>query len=124
MLKRRLDVGEAFRCSSTLVLPGTRFAKLLRIAERRLCDVNLKTVLESDFAAPTLSASGVAQVVAIGRDDADIIGVARDTMGLQIDIVGRSFGRTPVTFQRMIVPPTAHGLKLDFPRPDAPYETA
>ena len=119
LLRRRLDIGGAFACSSTLVLPASRFAKLLRASERRLSDHNLKQVLETDFAAPTLSASGIANVVAMTPDDARVIGVARGTMGLQIDIVGRSFGHAPITFQRMIVPPTRHPLKLDFPPPDA-----
>ena len=118
MLRRRLDIGGEFACSSTLVLAAGRFGKLLRVAERRLSDSNLKEVLETDFAAPTLSASGLANVVAIKPDDARIIGIPRGTMGLQIDIVGRSFGHAPITFQRMIVPPTEHGLKLDFTPPN------
>jgi len=117
MLRRRLDIGGAFACSSTLVLPAGRFARLLRTAERRLSDSNLKQVLETDFAAPTLFASGLASVAAIAPDDARVIGVPRGTMGLRIDIVGRSFGYAPITFQRMIVPPTGHGLKLDFAPP-------
>lgn len=117
MLRRRLDIAGAFACSSTFVLPAGRFGKLLRTSERRLCDVNLKQVLESDFAAPTLSATGTANVVAMSAEDARITGVARGTMCLQIDIVGRSLGRAPITFQRMIVPPTEHGLKLDFAPP-------
>lgn len=117
MLRRHLDIGGEFACSSTLVLPASRFGKLLRTAQRRLNDVNLKQVLETDFAAPTLSAAGTANVVAMTPEDARVIGVARGMMCLQIDIVGRSFGRVPITFQRMIVPPTGHGLKLDFTPP-------
>lgn len=120
MLRRRLDIAGAFACSSAFVLPAGRFAKLLRASERRLSDNNLKQVLETDFAAPTLSASGVANVVVMTPEDARVIGVPRGTMGLQIDIVGRSFGHAPITFQRMVVPPTEHGLKLDFAPPDTP----
>lgn len=118
-LRRRLDIGGRFACASRLVLPAMRFGRLMRVAERRLHDVNLKTLLEHEFAAPTLRASGVANVVAIGRRDAAVIGVPTGTMGLQVDIVGCTFGHVPITFQRMIVPPTPHGLKLDFMAPDA-----
>lgn len=123
MIRRRLDIGGAFACASTLVLPASRFGKLLRIAERRLTDVNLKHLLETDFAAPTLAASGTAKVAAITPECARLVGVARGTTCMQIDIVARSLGNVPITFQRMIVPPTDYGLKLDFTPPDGREST-
>jgi DNA-binding GntR family transcriptional regulator len=117
LLRRRLDVGAKFACASRLFLPATRFGRLLRVAGKRLSDINLKAVLEQDYSAPTLAADGVAHVVEIGAEDAEVIGLAPRTCVLQVDIVGRSFGRTPITFQRMIVPPTHYGLRLDFSPP-------
>jgi len=117
LLRRRLDIGDKFVCSSQLFLPATRFGRLLRVAGKRLSDVNLKAVLENDFAAPTLASEGLAHVVPVAAEDAKIIGVAPRSCGLQVDIVGRSFGRTAITFQRMIVPPTPYGMKLDFSPP-------
>ncbi|HEY1796030.1 MAG TPA: GntR family transcriptional regulator [Stellaceae bacterium] len=118
VVRRRLDVGDKFACCSRLYLSASRFSRLLRVADKRLTDANLKTVLESDFAAPTLSAEGVAVMVPLEAEDAAVVGAAPSTIGLQIDIVGRSFGRAPITFQRMIVPPSPYGLKLDFNPPD------
>lgn len=118
MMRRRLDIGGKFACCSRLFLSASRFGRLLRVADKRLTDANLKTVLENEFAAPTLSAEGVALIVPLEAEDAGVIGVTSSTTGLQIDIVGRSFGRAPITFQRMIVPPSPYGLKLDFNPPD------
>lgn len=117
MLRRQLDVGGRFICSSRMYLPARRFGRLLRIAEKRLTDANLKTLLDSDFAAPTLSSDGVAHIVQIGAEDALIMRIPPATWGLQVQIVGRSFGHTPISFQYMIVPPTRYGLKLDFNPP-------
>jgi GntR family transcriptional regulator len=118
-LRRAIDVGGRLTCASDMYLPATRFGRLLRIAERRLADVNLKVVLEREFASPTLSSQGVARVVALEARDRRVMSVAPGTWGMQVDIVGRSLGRAAITFQRMLVPPSPCGLKLDFGPPNA-----
>ena len=117
MVRRRLDIGGKFVCASQLYLLATRFSRLLRMAEKRLADTNLKTVLADDFSAPTLHSEGLATVVTLDADDAVLMGIVPGTAGLQVHIVGRSFGRVPITFQRMAVPPTPYALKLDFNPP-------
>ena len=120
MLRRSLDIGGKFVCSSQIYLPASRFSRLLRMAEKRITDANLKAVLASEFAAPTLQSDGLAHMAPLEAEDATVMGVAPGTMGLHVRITGRSFGRTPITFQRMHVPPTPYALKLDFnpPSPD------
>ena len=100
-----------------MYLPAKRFGRLLRIAEKRLTDANLKTLLSSDFSAPTLSSDGAAHVVQIPAEDASVMRIPPETWGLQVQIVGRTFGRVPISFQCMMVPPTRYGLKLDFHPP-------
>ncbi|HPR45925.1 MAG TPA: hypothetical protein PLZ13_16535 [Ottowia sp.] len=39
------------------------------------------------------------------------------TVGLRLGIVTRSFGREPITWQRVMIPPTRYDLKLDFNPP-------
>lgn len=117
LLHRSLDVGGKFTCASRLYLPASRFGKLLRIAGRRLADTNLKLLLESDFSSPTLHSEGVAHVVQLAAGDCRAMGLPARSWGLRIHIVGRTFGRAPITFQEMLVPATAHGLKLDFNPP-------
>ncbi|HZV92262.1 MAG TPA: UTRA domain-containing protein, partial [Caldimonas sp.] len=119
MLLRRLEIGGRFDCSSRMFLPASRFGRLLRIAARRLADTNLKMLLESDFAAPTLHSDGVAHVQRCAQADARLIGVSAGSPALQVQICTYSFGRTPITWQRMYVPATGHGLKLDFNPPRA-----
>ena len=116
MLLRRLEVDGRFECASRIYLGATRFGRLLRMAEKRLADTNLKAVLASEFAAPTLRSDGVAHVVEASADDAKLLRIERGC-GLQLQIIGYSFGKAPITFQRVFVPPTAHGLRLDFAPP-------
>ena len=118
MLRRSLDIGGKFTCASRIYLPATRFSRLLRTAAKRLTDTNLKAVLAQDFAAPTLQSDGLANMAPIDADDAGIIGVPPGTMGMQVRITARSFGRQPISFQTMLVPPTPYALKFDFNPPD------
>lgn len=120
-LRRKLDVGGKFACLSRMYLGATRFARLLRMAEKRLADTNLKVVLENEFSAPTLRSEGFATVVPLALDDAAALGVPRGSSGIRLDIVSRSFGHAPISFQRVLIPPTTFALKLDFfaPQPGA-----
>lgn len=119
MVRRRLEIGGAFHCASRMYLPASRFARLLRIAERRLTDTNLKAVLAAEFGAPTLHSEGLAFVRDTPAEDAQLMGVAAGTPSLQVHITGRSVGRAAITFQLMCVPPTEYALKLDFNPPGA-----
>ena len=120
LLHRRLDVGGKFTCTSRIYLQASRFGRLLRMAEKRVGDINLKAVLADAFATPTLQADGLARLAPLDAPDARILGVAAGSIGLQVAITGRSFGRQPITFQHMWVPPTPYALKFDFnpPHPD------
>lgn len=119
LVLRRLDIGGRFYCASRMYLPATRFGKLLRMAEKRLADTNLKAVLANNFSSPTLHSEGLAFLRELTGDDAALAGVKPRTQGMQVHITGRSFGRAPITFQVMSVPPTPYALKLDFNPPAA-----
>lgn len=120
MLYRRLEIDGKFGCSSRMYLRADRFGRLLKFAEKRLADTNLKALLETEFAAPTLHSDGVANVMPCQPADARLLKLAAGTAGMQLQIRGYSFGRVPITYQRMFVPPTDYGLKLDFNPPAAP----
>jgi DNA-binding GntR family transcriptional regulator len=119
MLRRCLDIGGEFKCASRMYLRATRFARLLRMAQSRLDDTNLKFLLAEHFAAPTLHSEGLATIAALEAQDATLVAVEPGTAGLRIDIVGRSFGHESVTYQRVAIPPTRWALKLDFNPPAA-----
>lgn len=119
MVRRCLDIGGEFKCASRMYLRATRFGRLLRMAESRLTDTNLKFLLAQHFAAPTLHSEGLAIVAPLQAEDAALAAVPPGTAGLQIDIVGRTFGNEPFTYQRVAIPPTRWALKLDFNPPAA-----
>jgi DNA-binding GntR family transcriptional regulator len=118
---RRIDVGGLFCCASQMVLSASRFARLMRIGRKRLDDVNLKQLLAEDFASPTLQAEGLATVINLLPEDAELIGRPALGAALQLLITGYSFGRVPITYQRVVVPANDCAMKLDFnpphPRP-------
>lgn len=117
MIRRSMDVGGKFLCTSQLYLPASRFARLLRMSQKRFTDTNLKTLLAHEFSAPTLQSQGLAHTVKLDSKDAEIMGVARGSAGFRMDVTGRSFGRIPITFQRISMPQTSYALKLDFNPP-------
>jgi len=123
MLRRSLDIGGKFICTSNIYLPATRFARLLRMAAKRITDTNLKAVLANEFASPTLQSDGLARMAPLDAADAQIMGIAPSTIGLQVNITGRSFGRQAISFQQMHVPPTPYALKFDF-NPPSPATAA
>ena len=119
MLHRSLDIGGKFTCTSRIYLQASRFGRLLRMAEKRVGNSNLKAVLASTFAAPTLQSDGLARLAPMDTPDARILGIAPGTIGLHVAITGRSFGRQPITFQHMCVPPTPYALKFNFNPPQS-----
>ena len=123
MFRRSLDIGSKFTCTSQLYLPATRFSKILRMAEKRLEDTNLKKVLANEFSAPTLESEGMAWVTQLDAKDTSLMGIPPRTFGLEVHIIGRSFGHAPISFQRMSVPPTPYALKFDF-NPPGPFLTS
>ncbi len=123
MVRRSLDIGSKFTCTSQLYLPATRFSKILRMAEKRLEDTNLKKVLANEFSAPTLESEGMAWVTQLDAKDTSLMGIPPRTFGLEVHIIGRSFGHAPISFQRMSVPPTPYALKFDF-NPPGPFLTS
>ncbi|TFZ04812.1 GntR family transcriptional regulator [Ramlibacter rhizophilus] len=119
LVRRRLDIGGKFHCASRMYLPASRFARLVRMAEKRLADTNLKLVLAEEFSAPTLHSEGLAFVRTPTPEDARLMGLWPESAGpgLQLHITGRSLGRIPISFQVVSVPPTPYALKLDFNPP-------
>lgn len=118
-LRRRADVGDRFSCFGEIRLPASRFGRLMRFSERRLNDVNLKALLESEFAAPTVEATGRAWTRRLAVGDARVLGLPQGSWGMEVHIVTFGVGRQPLTFQRMVVPPTEYALRLDFVGPSA-----
>jgi GntR family transcriptional regulator len=118
-LIRRADVADRLSCYGEIYLPASRFQRLMRFSERRLNDVNYKLLLEQEFAAPTLSAQGCAWTRPIPPRIGRLIGAAPGAWGMEIHITAFSIGHRPITFQKMVVPPTEYGLKVDYVAPSA-----
>lgn len=117
LIRRRVEVAGEFTCASRMYLGATRFGRLLRVAESRLADTNLKAILADEFLAPTLRSQGLARLREAEGGDAELMGVPAGAPVLQVHITGLSVGRQPITYQVMTVPQTRYALQLDFNPP-------
>lgn len=115
-VRRIVSIGQRFSCWSEMYLNGVRFAKLLKLRLTDLESVNLKQILAEQFDTPTLAVTQTAKLLKPPRDAAKAIGVARGTWCLALQIVATSRGGEPITYQRILVPPTEYDLEF----PDVP----
>jgi len=115
-IDRRISIGDGEACLSELYLRATEFGALMALPAKRLENVNLKEIFEQEFGYPTVEAKGGARVLPLDDARADLMGVARGSWGLAINIVARSKGLRPISYQRMLVPPSSYELDMDFIR--------
>jgi len=115
-IDRRISIGDREACLSELYLQASLFGAIMELPAKRLENVNLKEIFEIEFGYPTIEAKGGARVVPLDDASADLMGVARGSWGLSINIVACSKGLRPISYQRMLVPPSDYELDMDFIR--------
>jgi GntR family transcriptional regulator len=112
---RRIDVGAAFSCHSSMYLAASRFQPLLTLPTHAFENVNLKQVFESQFNAPT---TGLAQTVRIQpatTKEAKFLKISPDSCVLVLEIVASTLGEQPLSWQRVVIPPSHCALDVSQP---------
>jgi len=115
-IDRRISIDDREACLSEFYLPASLFGNMMRLPARRLENVNLKEILETEFGYPTVEAKGGGRVVPLDDASAAQMGVPAGSWALDVRIVARSKGLRAVSYQRMLVPPTSFELDMDFIR--------
>jgi DNA-binding GntR family transcriptional regulator len=115
---RRIEVGDAFSCRSTMYLATTRFQRLLTLPAHAFENVNLKQIFESQFNAPTTGLGQNVRIEAATSKDAKFLKIRPDSCILVLEILASTHGEQPLSWQRVIIPPT--GYSLDVSQPSVP----
>jgi GntR family transcriptional regulator len=112
---RRIDVGDAFSCRSSMYLAATRFHRLLTLPAHAFENVNLKQIFESQFNAPTTSLVQTVRVESAKSKDAKFLKIRPDSCVLVLEILARTHGEQPLSLQRVIIPPSRYSLDVSQP---------
>jgi GntR family transcriptional regulator len=112
---RRIDVGEAFSCRSSMYLVATRFHRLLTLPAHAFENVNLKQIFESQFNAPTTSLVQTVRVESAKSQNARFLKIAADSCVLVLEILAKTHGEQPLSLQRVIIPPSRYSLDVSQP---------
>jgi GntR family transcriptional regulator len=115
---RRIEVGDAFSCRSSMYLARTRFQRLLTLPAHAFENVNLKQIFESQFNAPTTGLVQTVRIEAATSKDAKFLKIRPDSCMLVLEILASTHGEQPLSWQRVIIPPT--GYSLDVSQPSVP----
>ncbi len=113
-IDRCISIDERFTCFSELYLSASLFRGMLDLPAIRLEDVNLKEILETEFGYPTIEAKGGARVVRLEPRIAALMELDSGSWALKINILGKTRGLQPISYQKMFVPPTECELDMDF----------
>jgi GntR family transcriptional regulator len=112
---RRIDVGAAFRCHSSMYLAVTRFQRLLTLPAHAFENVNLKQIFESQFNAPTTGLVQTVRVESAKSKDAKFLNIRPDSCVLVLEILARTHSEQPLSLQRVIIPPSRYSLDVSQP---------
>jgi GntR family transcriptional regulator len=109
---RRIDVGKAFSCRSSMYLAATRFHRLLTLPAHAFENVNLKQIFESQFNAPTTGLVQTVRIESAKLQNARFLKIAPDSSVLVLEILARTHGEQPLSLQRVLIPPSRYSLDV------------
>ncbi|MES2197891.1 MAG: GntR family transcriptional regulator [Pseudomonadota bacterium] len=103
-IERLVDIAGRFSCYSQLYLPASRFLRILEVPTAAIESVNLKKLFADEFGAPTISAEQSIRACQLKPEVARLIGVARRASGMVLEATAFTYGRAPLSFQRIHIP--------------------
>jgi GntR family transcriptional regulator len=112
---RRIQVGEAFSCRSSMYLAATRFQRLLTLPAHAFENVNLKQIFQSQFNAPTTGLVQTVRIESAKSRDAKFLKIKPDSCVLVLEILAKTHGEQPLSLQRVIMPPSPYSLDVSLP---------
>lgn len=111
-IERLISVDGRFSCHSRFFLGATRFGRILELPRAAVEDVNLKALLATEFAAPTLSVEELAHAMALDAELAAHLDAERGAPALRLEVLARTTGHAALSFQVIHVPMTSCPLDL------------
>ena len=120
-IQRLVSINDEFEAFSEVYLPAERFSELASMAERSLSrstgkttldGVSLRDMLAERFNAPTLSVRQTMACQSLPPRVTRLLKVAPGQFGLVWTIGGLSYRDTPITWQRIFVPPSDRVIEI------------
>lgn len=111
-IERLVDIGGKFVCYSQLYLPAGRFADILKVPTATIESVNLKKLLADQFSAPTISVEQSVRACMLDADVARLVGMPRRGCGMVLEVTAFTYGRAPLSFQRIHIPASDYPLDM------------
>jgi len=118
-IKRIVSVNDEFEVFSEVYLPAGRFAELARMNETMLDGISFRDMLAVRFNAPTLKTSQTIACEPLPPRVGRVLAVAPGQYGLVWIISGMSYRDTPITWQRIFVPPSDRVIEIEPAGPGA-----
>ena len=112
---RRIEVGRELACRSLMYLGMTRFSGLLSFPSHAFDNVNLKQIFAEEFGAPTLDLFQTVSMASVSAEDADFLKVEPSSWVLVLEIFARTHCEQPLSFQRILIPPSRYSLDVSPP---------
>jgi GntR family transcriptional regulator len=112
---RRIEVGGELGCRSSMYLGMTRFSRLLSLPSHAFDNVNLKQIFSEEFGAPTLDLFQTVSMASVSPEDADFLKVEPGSWVLVLEIFARTHREQPLSFQRILIPPSRYSLDVSPP---------
>lgn len=109
---RILEISREFKTYSQVYLDAARFRPLLDLPLDVLSGKNLREFLHDRFNAPTMHAVHRLRAQPVSPDVAAIIGCTPDAPGILMDALGYTYRDAPISFQRIVIPPTHYFLEI------------
>ena len=103
------------RVSGRLYLAAGRFRPLLDYDPTTFGKLHVRHVLQHRFNAPTLGVTQNIRAVRLDDDIASALGVAQDSVGLEMEVFCRTFRDEPLFYQKFTIPPSRRWINIRTP---------
>ncbi len=111
-IHRIVSINDEFEVFSEIYLPADRFSELAQMSEATLNGVSFRDMLAERFNAPTLNTRQMMACQPFPPRVARQMNVPAGQYGIVWTIGGMSYRDTPITWQRIFVPPSDRMIEI------------
>ncbi len=111
-IRREVSVASEFSMYSEVCLPADRFGALMSIDRNEFEGLSIRDAIAERFNAPTLSAEQTMLCQMLPPRATKVLNLPLGTCGIVWIIGGLSYRDTPITWQRVFVPPSDRALQI------------
>ena len=106
------EIDRTFACCSEIHVSGDRFPEIASAAPEALSGRNLRPLLDRRYGAATARLDVATHAAPMPGRVATLLGLAAGTVGMELEITGRTASGEAVFAQTLFVPPTAYRVRF------------